>query len=87
MPEAKFVVSIPWPTLHVSRFDPKTASARFTRSLKRIAEWCREHRHYRGVSTIFEKEYGNDNRRFFTQANSTAYGSSLNVEYFLARQK
>jgi group II intron reverse transcriptase/maturase len=24
----------------------KTASARFTRSLKRIAEWCREHRHY-----------------------------------------
>jgi RNA-directed DNA polymerase len=23
----------------------KTASARFTRSLKRIAEWCREHRH------------------------------------------
>jgi RNA-directed DNA polymerase len=24
----------------------KTASARFTRSLKRIAEWCRAHRHY-----------------------------------------
>jgi RNA-directed DNA polymerase len=24
----------------------KTASARFTRSLRRIAEWCREHRHY-----------------------------------------
>jgi len=23
----------------------KTAAARFTRSLKRIAEWCREHRH------------------------------------------
>ena len=23
----------------------KTASARFTRSLKRIAEWCRAHRH------------------------------------------
>jgi len=24
----------------------KTAASRFTRSLKRIAEWCREHRHY-----------------------------------------
>jgi RNA-directed DNA polymerase len=24
----------------------KTVAARFTRSLKRIAEWCREHRHY-----------------------------------------
>jgi group II intron reverse transcriptase/maturase len=24
----------------------KTASARFTRSLKRIAQWCRDHRHY-----------------------------------------
>jgi RNA-directed DNA polymerase len=24
----------------------KTVSARFTRALKRIAEWCREHRHY-----------------------------------------
>jgi RNA-directed DNA polymerase len=24
----------------------KTAATRFTRSLKRIAEWCREHRHY-----------------------------------------
>ena len=23
----------------------KTAAARFTRSLKRIADWCREHRH------------------------------------------
>ena len=24
----------------------KTATTRFTRSLKRIAEWCREHRHF-----------------------------------------
>jgi len=24
----------------------KTAATRFTRSLKRIAEWCRDHRHY-----------------------------------------
>jgi RNA-directed DNA polymerase len=24
----------------------KTAGARFTRSLRRIAQWCREHRHY-----------------------------------------
>jgi hypothetical protein len=41
----------------------------------------------RGISTIFEKEYGNGNCGFCTQANSIAYSFSLIVGYFLVLQK